>query len=539
MKPIPLAERIARLPAKVLVPAYLAVHLLLDWATYIPSVSPLGITPWNPPAGLAFGFVLLKGPAYFPVLPVGTLISDVLVRGLALPLASILTEVALISFAYLAGLAYLWRARFDPALSTLRDVLRLGAVATFSAAAVGIAYVAALVVNGHLPASEFAPAAVRYWIGDTIGVVVLTPFLLLLAQRGGSFALDRAAAGHVAAILLAVLAVLGLGRGLQVELSYLLFLPVVWVAIRAGLESVSAALVLMQVAIMVALHTGRVVPEQVTEIQAMLLVLACAGLAIGVLVRERERSETSIRLQQDALARAARIGSMDRLATAIAHEINQPLTAIGNYCRTADRALGTAAPDLPLAQEAVRKAEAQVERAAAVIQRLRDLIMLGRADLRTENVERIVAESVELVRHELVAARVRMTTEVAEGTPSVQADLLQVEQMITNIVRNSIQALERHGSTNRAVAIRAAQAGPGLVAIEIADTGPGFPPGFLLLRDLPSLSSRADGLGFGLCLCKSIAEAHGGSLTVSDPGRPATVTITLKSASGDQNVRPR
>lgn len=525
-------DRALQLHPVLLIPGFLGLLLLLDWATYVPSFAPLGITPWNPSIGLALGFVLVKGPAYLPLLALGTLLSDLLVRGLPLPLSSLLVEVAAVSVVYMFGLWLLWRSKppFDPALGSMQDLQRLAVFATVSAAGVAAAYVGGLVWGGNLPADEFLASALRYWVGDTIGIMVVTPFMLLLVRSGRRPMLTREFVASLALVLVSVLVVFLPEHRLQTQLFYVLFLPIVWIALRSGLEAVSTALLVMQVAIMVVLHAGKQDAVNVTEVQAFLLVLVCAGLAIGVLIRERQRSEENVRLQQAAIAKAARLGSMDRLTTSIAHEINQPLTAIGNYSKAAVRALDQTPADIGSARDAAVKAAGQVARASAVIEHLRNLFILGRAELAPAPVSLLIEESIKLVRPELARASVRIETEIARGVPDVMVDLLQAEQLVTNLLRNAIEAMRDTPAPKRRIRVTASGHGPAEVEIRISDSGPGFPAGFRLATNVPNLTTKPEGLGIGLTLCHSIVEAHGGRMSISEAGVPGTVSFTLKAA---------
>ena len=530
-------QHVLRVRASLLMPLYLVGHLLLDWATFIPAFSPLGITPWNPTTGLLFGLVLLRGAAWMPMLALAPLASDIIVRQVELSLAIAVAEVMLVGAFYAAGIHWLGRVRprFGVALETVRDLALLAGVATVTTAAVAVAYVGVLVAAGLLPAADFTSSALRYWIGETIGILVMTPFVLLAATFSRRPRLTAQGILQALAILGAIVAVLWIGARYQTQLFYVLFLPIVWVAVTSGLEGVSAALVAVQVGIMTSLHLGRQDAVGVTEFQAMLLVLVCAGLTIGMLVRERQAGEARLRMQQDQIARAVRLASIDRFTTAMAHEINQPLTAIGNYARAVVRALGQGEPDLSLARQASEKVVAQVTRAAEVVRRLRNLITLGRAELGVQRIADIVDESLDLVRPDLRREGVRVEVEIARGADLVKADVLQIEQVLTNLFRNAIEAMHERPPGARVLSIDVRPSRPGEVVVQVSDSGPGFPAGFRLAPDLPSPTSKAHGLGIGLSLSATIVEAHGGKLTVSEAGRPGTVTFTLETANGEAN----
>lgn len=524
-------------PAQVLVPAYLACFIVLDWVTFIPAFSPLGITPWNPTTGLAFALVLLFGMRYLPLLAAGPLITAFLVRDLPLPWWMEVCEVLLTSTAYALGLAYLLQEHraFDRTLSSIRHLALLVSVAVVSAAVVAVAYVGVMTAAGLLAPSRFLHSVVSYWVGDVIGITVLTPFLLILFTRPRSPPLSVELVLQIIATLAAIGIVFWVAPSHRSELFYVLFLPVIWVAVRTGLEGVAAGLVVMQVGLMIVLHLGGHEAIDVTAFQVVMLVLAFAGLAIGILVSERQRAETRLRMQHDAVARVLRLGSMGQLATAIAHEINQPLTAIGNYARAVVGALEAGPNGVAEARKAARKAVDQVERAAEVIRRLRDLIRLGKSEITPQPVPTIIAETLDLVAPDLAASHTIVSTDIPRGLPRLMADVLQIEQVLINLIRNAIEAMQAAKVERGSITICARAIAPGLVEICIRDVGPGFPNSFELIDMVPISSTKPQGLGIGLSLSHSIIEAHGGRLTIDRAAGGGSIRFTLPTAERENS----
>jgi C4-dicarboxylate-specific signal transduction histidine kinase len=263
-----------------------------------------------------------------------------------------------------------------------------------------------------------------------------------------------------------------------------------------------------------------------------MLVLTITGLAAGALVTERRRAEFQLRLQQDAQARLARLGSMGELAAALAHEINQPLTAAGTYARVAAHALALGGTPPDVAREAANKAVGQVERAAEVVRRLRALIRLGRSEIAPVAVGRIVQESLELLRPEIDRRNITVREELARDLPLVMADVLQVEQVLINLVRNSIEAISGADVARGSVVIEAIRDEAGLVEVRVHDNGPGFEKEQVEAPLVPFATTKADGLGVGLALSRSIIEAHGGRLWVGKQSQGAVVHFTLPTSEG-------
>ncbi len=176
------------------------------------------------------------------------------------------------------------------------------------------------------------------WIGDMIGVTVVTPFVLILFTRRRLLVPSVELAALVLVLALTLAAVFGLSDTFRVKQFYLFFLPVMWTAVRFGLEGVTAGLVLTQVGLMAAIQYAGVDASEVSAYQALMIVLALTGLTIGAVVNEQLRTQGAVAAQSGALERAARLDTMGAFAAALAHEINQPLTAISNYTRIAKMA---------------------------------------------------------------------------------------------------------------------------------------------------------------------------------------------------------
>jgi C4-dicarboxylate-specific signal transduction histidine kinase len=176
-----------------------------------------------------------------------------------------------------------------------------------------------------------------------------------------------------------------------------------------------------------------------------MLILAVTGLVAGELVSERRRIESQLRLHQESLGKLARLGNLGELAAAIAHEINQPLAAAGTYTRLVKDALQEGGSDPAMVVETAEKAATQVERAAEVVRRLRALVRLDRSGRVPCSVERIVRETIALCQPDLDRGDIVVRCSVAAHLPPIMVDMLQIEQTLLNLMRNSIEAITGSG----------------------------------------------------------------------------------------------
>jgi two-component system, LuxR family, sensor kinase FixL len=526
------SRRVRWIPTALAGAAYLATYVFLDWISTVEQ--PFANYSWSPNSGASIAFALMFGRRMIPFMFVAPLLDDLVddltMQQVPLPWPFELTSAILIGSVYGAAVLFLLhpKQRFDPTLQSTYSLFFLTVVTAVSTALVAAGYVGMVVAYGLLPATDFVPAMLSYWVGDAIGIMVLTPFVLVLWTRRYAVWMSAEAVLQVVAIVAALMLVYTYWTAQHLQLVYVLFVPVVWMAVRAGIEGVSLGILAIQLGLILGFH---IFPQEISEmpkIQALMLVLALTGLFAGELVTERRRTEDELRLHQESLARLARLGSVGELAAAVAHELNQPLMAAGTYTRLVDDAIRTGHADAGAVAETAAKAVAQVERAAAVVRRLRALVRLDRSNRTGCRVDHIIRETIDLCRPDLERLTVSVHPTVAADLPLVMVDMLQIEQALLNLMRNSMEAI---GDVGRGtIAIEAILAGAEFVEIRVRDTGPGFPPDLAANPFLPFSSTKKEGLGIGLPLCRSIIEAHGGRIWLDTDATGATVHFTLPVA---------
>jgi two-component system sensor kinase FixL len=509
--------------------AYLAAYVLLDWISFVEH-NPFANYAWNPNTGASFAAVVIFGQRMIPFMFIAPLLADLVAPQFPLPLPFELASAVAIGGIYGAAALVLLhpKRRFDRTLQSMSSLILLTFTSVVSAALVAGGYMGIVLASGLLRSTDFVPSLLSYWVGDTIGIMVLTPFALVLWTRRHAVWMSAETLLQLAAIMAALALVSAYWTAQHLQLFYVLFVPIVWMAVRAGIEGVCLGILAIQVGFVLGFHTF---PDEINEmpkIQALMLVLALTGLFAGALVTERRRTEAVLRLHQESLARLARLGSVGELAAAVAHELNQPLMAAGTYTRLVDDAIRTGNANAATIAETAQKAAAQVERAAAVVRRLRALVRLDRSNRVACRVDRIVRETIDLCQPDLDRAGVKVRRSVAAGLPPVIVDMLQIEQALLNLVRNSVDAIGEAGQGT--ILIEAALADTDFVEVRVRDSGPGFAPDRAGNPFLPFSSTKKEGLGIGLPLCRSLIEAHGGRIWLDASSSGATIHFTLPVA---------
>jgi two-component system sensor kinase FixL len=248
-----------------------------------------------------------------------------------------------------------------------------------------------------------------------------------------------------------------------------------------------------------------------------------------------EKFEAEARLQevQAELVHASRLSAVGTLASALAHELNQPLTAIANYMAASRDLIEKITPEtVGLLHEALNEAGKEALRAGQIVRRLRDFVSKGEIDTQILPLGKLINDATTLG---LVGAREKGVTwsiEIEPNIDNVLADRVQIQQVMVNLMRNAIEAMEHTEAKH--LAIRARQLGTDHVEISVADTGHGVPDDLVGLLFQPFISTKAQGMGLGLSICRTIIEAHGGHLTVlSDDNEGTIFTFTLLRAPKD------
>jgi two-component system sensor kinase FixL len=245
---------------------------------------------------------------------------------------------------------------------------------------------------------------------------------------------------------------------------------------------------------------------------------------------QRQEAERRIQDLQAELLHASRLSVMGQMASTMAHELNQPLTAVTNYLEAGRQLLTTGAGGPERIGEMMEKAIAQAQRAGDVIRRLRGFVAKGETERRIQSLNRLVEEALALA---LVGARqrgVRALLQLDHALPPVLVDHVQIQQVVLNLVRNAVDAMEQVERRELTIGTRTIPQ-QGVVEVTIADTGPGIAPELAERLFQPFVTTKATGMGLGLSICREIVEAHQGRLTTAPgPSGGAVFCVTLPIA---------
>jgi len=245
-------------------------------------------------------------------------------------------------------------------------------------------------------------------------------------------------------------------------------------------------------------------------------------------VTEARVAEAQARQHQTELVHVCRLSTMGEMATGIAHELNQPLSAIVNYANGTRRRLALGQVDEKTLKEPLGHIATQAARAAEIIRRLRALVSRQPTQRRAVEINELVQEVLSFVDYELRKLDVEVESTLGLDLPQVRVDLVQVEQVILNLTRNAVDAVRDNPPDGRRIWISTRKDAGGGVAVEVADNGPGISQQGRERLFEPFYSTKKTGMGMGLAISQTIAQDHGGTIQAAErPGGGAVFTLVL------------
>jgi two-component system sensor kinase FixL len=488
--------------------AFISLYLLFDWLSYIEPLFGLNITPWNPDPALGLVFWLRHGRRAALPWFIALVAGEVLVRGM--PAGAMLTLLSSLWLTVGYGaMGEVLRSQFgrSEVFNNRGNLFRWLTIVVLGSVLNALVHISILRLAGLVPAADWLRAVWRFGVGDCVGLVVTMPLLWMLAS-GEARARLRAAVwqletlGYLALAVLVLWAVFGYIVTSEFKHFYFLFLPVIWAASRQGVYGAALIVFALQLAI-VALVRGNHAPNiTVYELQMLDAVLALVGFFIGIVVDERRQVARELK-------QTLRLAAAGEMAAALAHELNQPMTALGAYGKACEHLLARGETGEQL-KKAIGLMIAESARAAEVVRRLRDFFRTGAMQLEIVPAAALIDTVVQQFRAPFAEHDVQLE-QSAVPRLWLQVDRLQIELVLRNLLANALDAVRNCPPGARRIMLQAENIG-GRLRLSVQDSGDGLSEEVAARLFEPFVSSKASGMGLGLVLSRTIVEAHGGNL---------------------------
>ncbi|WP_088345672.1 MULTISPECIES: ATP-binding protein [Rhodomicrobium] len=495
---------------------YLSVYLALEWSSQFHAFEFLDIALWNPSPAASLVLLLTRGLTWAPLLFIAGLLSSVFVHGDPHSNLGTIASSALLALGYTVLAGLLRRSGFQLGRGGLRDVVSLLALGPAIALFTAIAACGALVLTGDIPRDRLLTAITHFWVGDTLGIVIVMPAVsaaMLLrshfAEAGrGSLYVDIAVVA--AGLALALGLMFGLPRTDDHQFFYLLFLPVIWAAVREGFSGAALAILFAQIALLTVTETVNYAATEFIGLQLLMLTLAATGLLLGASISELRHSQERAKAQQAEIGRMGRHTAAGAMGVAIAHQISQPLSTVATHIHVAlSQTTGTDSQSREVV-ESLTIARDEMRRAMEVLGRLRGFISEGKSEPAKTDLSTLVAKLGDVLRMEARGRSVRIGFDLAP-VPPVTADGIQIEQVLLNLVTNAVDAAsDRADKRGRVLVATAAEGRAARIIVE--DNGAGVSPEIADRLYEPFVSTKDSGMGLGLALSRQIVALHGGRL---------------------------
>jgi signal transduction histidine kinase len=510
-----------------------------------------GVAVFWPAAGISSGVLIALGPrARWPVavgvtaatVTIHQLIADPLWAGIALGLSNAVEALIV------AGLLELYFGA-DFNIVRLRQVLGLllAAIVGTAISAIGGAVTYRLFQG---PSATMLTTWQHWFASDGIGIIIVAPVVIGFAasirrppSRGE---LIEGATALLALAVMTGIAILLPWQAWQTVLPVALLFPVLlWIAARCQPVFAAAAAFLISISVVVTAvfdigHFGDPgVSYADQQAQAAILFVAIGAYVLAALFAERRESEARLARANMMLQRERdnKLMSAQAIAGAIAHEVRQPLTGIVTNASAALRWLERDPPDHDKLRAALHRIQSNSHRTSEVFDAIRALFQKDHEGRERIDFNEIIVEVLHSLRRELKDHEIETRPELTE-LPPIDGHRGQLREVIFNLVRNAVEAMETTTDRSRVLRVSTELRSPDTIAVMVEDSGPGIDPQKLESIFTAFLTTKSQGMGLGLAICRVIAEQHGGQLTALSDGRSgALLRIVLPTASTGQTAR--
>lgn len=504
--------------------SYCLTALALDFLSNIGLYRGLGVTPWTPASGLAVAFAYIYGNRGLVPIVLSELLILLITNkaGFSFGMTFLLTITNAATW-LVGGMILRKMPEFEPRLGSVQSLLRLILVAVAQSIIGSAVYVAALWSSNLIAEGSFFPIAWRLLVGHVVGILVVAPLPLMLYAGWRLPRVTPMRLLQILVLLAALWVVFTYRAATAYQLFYLLFLPLLWTAIRDGIGGAAVMLNIAQIGIILGAQFRTDIMPTTGSLQILMITLALTGLLVGAVVTDLHAAGQRLRDQHAALSRALRLRSAGETAAAISHQINQSITAISTYAAVALDALKR--NESELARTTLAKLSEECERAANVTKSIRDLVKQGSLTSAPTRIQEVVESTRRVHSTELSTLDVALEIDIPANIPVISADRIQLEQALDNLVTNSLESIRDAGRGSH-IRIGAVVEQAELI-IEVEDDGPGFAPGLDALATTPFMTTKHNGSGLGLAIARSVAEAHGGSLAILQRSSGACIRLRL------------
>ena len=401
---------------------------------------------------------------------------------------------------------------------------------------------------GLEPAFTPLTALLRAVLTNTTTILLLVPVAVLWANDGIR-RLSQAKAGQIVegAVIIGSLVAIGLvafGTGAEIarfpSLLLLVFLPLLWASVRTGPLGASTTVLCVAVVSIwgTARHLGPFVAmadfDRVLSLHLFWILIWAPVMLLAAVIREREQAEEALHEQHSQLAQVTRLATVGELSGALAHELRQPLMSILANAQAATRLLSLETPDVGEVRKILRDIAEDDKHAAGVIGRMRSFVGEGTSRFEPVAIESVVRDALALSRGTLELSDVSVEAKVPPGLPDVRGDPVQLLQVVLNLVVNGCESMGGIPAVERRLTMHAAPINGSYVELMVSDAGAGLPRGVENRVFDPLFTTKENGLGLGLSICRSIVTAHGGRLWAeNNPHRGATFHLILHAESAN------
>lgn len=524
--------------------AFALAYISLYWVSDVFHTTDLPSRPWEPEAGIAVAAGAILGWRVAPMFVLSFLLANFFWDSVFKLEWNDVLEV-IVAAIFSATAAYFKDILHGLRTPTVVAVLRfLGYVLAVTLLLAVASVIISVPVLNKAPSKELSDI-IALSVGNLIGIITIAPLFFIEGLPAILRRFFAAGETHEWNFLIIIVTisyfVFGLDDTEHFRFALLVLPPVVAFAIKDGFPGGVLATIITDVSMMAGLMLRASGPEDELELQIIMMTLACSGLILGAAVSERKRTDQQLAENrqlmlenQEALMHATRLSLATEIASALAHELNQPLSSIRSFIRAARRKLDGRAIDRKSIISNIDAAVGQVDGAAALIKETRQFLARGEVIIVTIDIGHLISGCMELVQVELKRARISLSVQLPEETLRIKGNTAQLQQVLLSLVRNAKEAIVHRHQGRQSIRIEAStELKPGFVAISVTDSGPGISPDLKTMLFKPLKSLKAEGLGLGLSLCSTIIATHGGEIWFDEgyrDGARFTFTLPIEAA---------